>query len=212
MGEEFLHTVVQCLTAIARHHGLQVNPERLIHEYALSDEEPATSLVLRMASEIGMKAENRKLSWDGLFAQEGVFPTLARLIGGRGVIIVGVRPGESGGDGSVAILDPSADMTAVAWIDREKLCSIWDGEVVFLKRSHSLSDPSQPFSLRWFIPEILKQKTAFRDIAIAVLAMTFLALASPIFFQLVIDKVLVHQSTSTLSVLTVGVVIAMLFD
>jgi len=212
MGEKFSHTVVQCLTAIAQHHGLQVNPERLIHEYALADEEPAPTLVLRMASEMGMKAKNKKLSWSGLFAQKGVFPTLARLTGGKGVIIVGIRNDEGESEGFVAILDPSADMTAVAWIDREKFCSIWDGDVVFLKRNHSISDPNQPFGLPWFIPEILKQKAAFRDIAFAVIVMTFLALGSPIFFQLVIDKVLVHQSVSTLSVLTIGVVMAMLFE
>jgi ATP-binding cassette, subfamily B, bacterial HlyB/CyaB len=212
MGDKFPHTVVQCLAAIARHHGLQVNPERLIHEYALTDVEPAPALVLRMATEIGMKSESKKLSWDGLFAQTGVFPTLARLTSGNGIIVVGVRPGEGGSEGQVAILDPSADMTTVAWINREKLSSIWDGEVVFLKRSHSISDPNQPFSLRWFIPELLKQKTAFRDIGIAAAAMTLLGLASPIFFQLVIDKVLVHQSASTLSVLTVGVVSALLFE
>ena len=212
MGEKFSHTVVQCLTAIGRHHGLQVNPERLIHEYALTNEEPAPALVLRMASEMGMKAKNEKLSWKGLFAQKGVFPTLARLTNGKGVIVVGVRAGESGSDGLVAVLDPSADMTAVAWVDREKFCGLWDGDVVFLKRDHSLTDTNQPFSLRWFIPEIWKQKAAFRDIAIAAFAMTLLALASPIFFQLVIDKVLVHQSVSTLSVLTIGVVIALLFE
>ena len=212
MAEKFAHTIVQCLTAIAQHHGLQVNPERLIHEYALTDEEPPTSLVLRMASEIGMKACEKKLSWNGLFAQKGVFPTLARLNGGKGVIVVGVNPGEAGKEGHVAILDPSAETAGAVWVDKEKFCGIWDGEIIFLKRNHSLSDESQPFGLRWFIPEILKQKTAFRDIAITAVALTFLGLASPIFFQLVIDKVLVHQSISTLAVLTVGVVSAMAFE
>jgi ATP-binding cassette subfamily B protein len=212
MGKKFSHTVVQCLTAIAQHHGLQVNPERLIHEYALADEEPKTPLLLRMATEIGLKAKNEKLSWKGLFEQKGVFPTLARLTDGTGVIVVGVRAAEANGEDLVAFLDPTANMTAVTWVNREKFCALWDGDVVFLKRSHSLSDTNQPFGLRWFIPEILKQKAAFRDIAIAAFAITLLGLASPIFFQLVIDKVLTHQSVSTLSVLTVGVVIAMLFE
>ena len=212
MEENSSHTVVQCLTAIARHHGLQINPERLIHEYALGNEEPAPTLLLRMAAEIGLKAKIQKLSWDGLFAQKGVFPTLARLTDGKGIIVVGVRSGDGASEEEVAVLDPSSGMTDVTWLNRENFCSLWGGEVVFLKRSRSLSDENQPFGLRWFIPEILKQKAAFRDIAIAVLAMTFLALASPIFFQLVIDKVLVHQNVSTLSVLTAGVVIALLFD
>jgi subfamily B ATP-binding cassette protein HlyB/CyaB len=47
---------------------------------------------------------------------------------------------------------------------------------------------------------------------IAGMAMNVLALASPLFFQVVIDKVLVHQNASTLMVLTAGVIIAMLFD
>ena len=210
MGDKFPHTLVQCLTAIAQHHGLQINPERLIHEFALTDEEPAPSLLLRMATEIGLKAKDEKLSWEGLFSQTGVFPILAIMADGTGVIIAGIRTED--GDGHVAVLDPLADMAKVALIDRENFCRRWEGSVLFLKRSHSATDPNQPFSLRWFLPEIWKQKAAFRDIIIAAAALTLLALASPIFFQLVIDKVLVHQSSSTLSVLTVGVVIAILFE
>lgn len=209
-GGKFPHTAVQCLTAIAQHRGLQVNPERLIHEYALADEEPAPALLLRMANEIGLKAKEEKLSWQGLFVQEGVFPILARLENGTAVIIAGIRSHD--GVEHVAVLDPLADMATIALIDQENFCRQWAGDVVFLKRSHTLADPGQPFGLRWFIPEIWKQKAAFRDIVIAATALTLLALASPIFFQLVIDKVLVHQSVSTLWVLTVGVVIALSFE
>ena len=210
MGEKFSHTVVQCLTAISQHHGLQINPDRLIHDYALGDEEPGPTLILRMAGEIGLKAREDKLSWEALFAQAGVFPILARMADGTAVIIAGIRTEE--GDKHVAVLDPAADMVTVALIDQENFCRRWAGEVIFLKRSHSLTDPNQPFSLRWFLPEIWKQKVAFRDIIIAAMALTLLGMASPIFFQLVIDKVLVHQSASTLSVLTVGIVIAIIFE
>ena len=57
MTEQKSHSVVQCLTAIAQHHGLQVNPERLIEEYALPDEEPRPALVIRMAAGIGLKGK-----------------------------------------------------------------------------------------------------------------------------------------------------------
>jgi ATP-binding cassette subfamily B protein len=212
MANKSPHTIVQCLTAIAQHHGLQINPERLIHEYSLADEEPELALVLRMASEMGLKSRNDKISWDNFFVQEGVFPILARRANGTGVIVVGVRTNEGETEGRIAVLDPLADMTTVEWTDRGTFCEQWNGEVIFLKRSHSLTDPNQPFSLRWFIPEILKQKTAFRDIIIAAMAMNVLSLASPIFFQLVIDKVMVHQSASTLWVLAVGVCFALIFD
>lgn len=204
-----IHTSIQCLTAIAQHHGLQVNPDWLIQEYALGEEEPSSLLISRIASEIGLKAKVDKVSWEKLLVQNGVFPILAKLIDGNSVIVVGVQ-GENAG--RVAILDPLVSASVISMQDRGQFCSNWLGEVVFLKRTLSFAADNQPFGFRWFIPEILKQKVAFRDIAIAAIAMQFLALASPIFFQLVIDKVLVHQSVSTLWVLGGGITIALIFD
>jgi ATP-binding cassette subfamily B protein len=194
MQAKFPHTVIQCLTAIAQHHGLQVHPERLIDDYALGPEEPRGALLLRIATDIGLKARERKL--------------IARLNNGNAVIVVGARSE----DGKVALLDPLEEGVGVILLNREQFCSRWEGEVLLVKRQHAITDVNQPFGLRWFIPEILKQKAAFRDIAVAAIAMHFLALASPIFFQLVIDRVLVHQSSSTLMALGVGIVIALCFD
>jgi ATP-binding cassette subfamily B protein len=209
MQYNFPHTAVQCLTAIAQHHGLQINPERLIDEYALGAAEPTNGALLRMANDIGMKAKVSRLSWQGLLAQGGVFPLMARLNDGHTVIVVGVQ---ADGEGKAAILNPADNQGGVVLVTRDEFTRRWDGEVVFVKRQHKVTDPAQPFGLRWFIPEILKQKAAFRDIFIAALAMHVLSLASPIFFQLVIDKVLTHQSQTTLWVLAVGIVIALIFE
>ncbi|WP_026355181.1 peptidase domain-containing ABC transporter [Massilia niastensis] len=209
MADKFPHTTLQCLTAIAQHHGLQVNPERLIHDYALSAEEPSSAMLLRMASSIGLKARAKLFAVGSLLGQKGVFPLIARMKDGNSVIVVGTSPD---GDGSVAILDPLASLASVVMLDNHAFSARWSGEVVFLKRSQAAGGARQPFGLRWFIPEILQQRTAFRDIAIAALAMHVLALASPIFFQLVLDKVLVHHSISTLWVLGAGIMIALLFE
>ena len=203
------HTAVQSLTAIALHHGVQINPERLVAEYALGSEEPQDNLILRMAADIGLKAKVDRLSWTGLLAQEGVFPLMARLHNGTFVIVVGARGADSA---KVAVLNPSEPQAQVQMLDQASFGAMWSGDVVFLKRQHKLTDPNQPFGLRWFIPEILKQKAAFRDIFIAALAMHLLSMASPIFFQLVIDKVLTHQAETTLWVLAIGIVFALIFD
>jgi len=212
MQDKFPHTAVQCLTAIAQHHGLQINPERLIDEYALRAEEPGNGMLLRMASEIGLKAKADNVTWGRLLAQGGVFPLMARLVSGNMVIIVGVKPGEDGAPDQVAVLNPALANATVIMVARAEFEQRWQGEVLFVKREHKFTDPHQPFGLRWFIPEILRQKAAFRDIFIAAIAMQILALASPIFFQLVIDKVLTHQSVTTLQVLAVGITMALVFD
>lgn len=212
MVRTFPHSVVQCLTAIAQHHGVQINPDSLIDEYALPDAEPRPAQVVRMAAGIGFKARVAKLNWSGVFAQEGVFPFIGFLKDGKAVIVVGVRAGGDGAQGEVAVLNPLIPQAQVHYLDRSMFSEVWGGTVIFLKRSHTLADPKQPFSFRWFIPELLKQKAAFRDIAIAAVALSILSMASPIFFQIVIDKVLVHQSVSTLWVLAVGICIALVFE
>jgi ATP-binding cassette, subfamily B, bacterial HlyB/CyaB len=74
------------------------------------------------------------------------------------------------------------------------------------------SDPNQKFGLRWFIPEFLRQRKIFRDVIVAALLLHLFALAVPLFFQLVIDKVLTHEGFSTLIVLTIGISVALVFD
>jgi ATP-binding cassette subfamily B protein len=210
MEQKFPHSTVQCLAAIAQHHRLAINPERLIEDYALVAQEPSVATVLRIATDIGLKAKADKLTWEGLLAQEGVFPLIAKMKDGNAVIVMAAQAKD---DGQVAILNPLADnATAALIVDKQKFCEQWSGEVYFIKRMYALPEENRPFGLRWFIPEIMKQKGALRDIAIAAIAMHILGLASPIFFQLVIDKVLVHQSVGTLWVLAIGVVTALVFD
>jgi subfamily B ATP-binding cassette protein HlyB/CyaB len=219
MAARFPHSTIQCFAAIAQHHHLPINPERLIEDYALGAQEPPPATVLRIAADIGLKARHETLTWAGLQAQQGVFPLVARLSDGSCVIVVSAQSGAQSGQppsatgGHVAVLNPQADRpTEVLQLDHDTFCKRWKGEVFLVKRLFSLPEADRKFGLRWFVPEILKQKAALRDIAIAAMVMNLLALASPIFFQLVIDKVLVHQSTSTLWVLAVGVVVALAFD
>ena len=68
-------------------------------------------------------------------------------------------------EGEVAVLNPALPKARVHFLDKTPLPPVGTGTSFFLKRSHALTDPKQPFSFRWFIPEIIKQRTAFRDIA-----------------------------------------------
>jgi ATP-binding cassette subfamily B protein len=214
MSPRFPHSTIQCLAAVAQHHRLPVNPERLIEDYALPAEEPPIAAVLRIAGEIGLRARHDTLTWNGLLAQTGVFPLIARLMDGSCVIVVGATPANSDGTGDqVAVLNPLADRPSeILNLPKDRFCLRWQGDVFLLKRLTAMPDEHRPFGFAWFIPEIMKQKRALRDIALAALAMHVLALASPMFFQLVIDKVLVHQSISTLWTLGIGIVIALFFD
>jgi subfamily B ATP-binding cassette protein HlyB/CyaB len=68
------------------------------------------------------------------------------------------------------------------------------------------------FGFRWFIPELLKHRSIWRDVLVASLAIQLIGLATPLFTQVVIDKVVVHQTSSTLIVVGVGLAIFLLFN
>ena len=67
------------------------------------------------------------------------------------------------------------------------------------------------FGFRWFIPELLRHKTIWRDVLLASLAIQVMALATPVFTQTVIDKVIVHHTLSTLAVIGVALGIFVIF-
>ncbi|HEX5337935.1 MAG TPA: peptidase domain-containing ABC transporter [Gallionella sp.] len=69
-----------------------------------------------------------------------------------------------------------------------------------------------PFGFRWFVPELMKHKRVWRDVLIASLAIQLIGLITPLFTQVIIDKVIVHQTQSTLIAITAGLVMFMLFN
>lgn len=210
MNPAHRHSTLQCLTAIAQHHGIQALPERLVHEYALDASEPDDRLLLRMATDLGFKAQRVDSNWNELVELKDIFPLLARRRDGSSVIVAGVQPGDKGP--KLAVLDPLAGSGQIGLVEQADFLSSWSGTLVLLKRQHKLLDENQPFGLRWFIPEILRQRKAFRDIAITAIMLQLLGMGMPIFSQLIIDKVLVHESYSTLTVLTVAIVGLLLFE
>ena len=82
----------------------------------------------------------------------------------------------------------------------------------------AVNDPDQAraqhtqFGFKWFIPELLKHRRVWRDVLIASLIIQLLALGTPLFTQVVIDKVVVHRTESTLFVIAIGLGVFMLFS
>lgn len=62
---------------------------------------------------------------------------------------------------------------------------------------------TKAFGFRWFVPELLRHKKVWRDVLLASLALQIIALATPLFTQAIIDKVVVHRTQSTL--ITIGI-------
>jgi ATP-binding cassette subfamily B protein len=208
---ERINTALVCFAIVAREHQIELTQERLQHEYGLNRDEIPTKTLLRMAKEQGLKAKLLCLDWNGLLHLKKAYPAIARLRNGRHLILVGLAPQPDEDEPRIGCYDPLAPNGHLR-LSREEFEQIWDGELYLLKRAYKLSDENQPFSLRWFIPEFLRQKLTFFDVGLSVLFINLISLVTPIFFQIVIDKVLVNQAFTTLHVLGVGMSAALLVN
>lgn len=102
------------------------------------------------------------------------------------------------------IQDPEKQAPEI--ISSETLLKLWNG------RSLSILTKKSKFDIRWFVPEFLKHKSLLTEVLIFSFVLQILALISPLFFQVVMDKVLVHQAFTTLDVLVFGLVITGVFE
>ena len=207
------HSGLRALAAVARHWQLDWSLERLFHLYG-KDDEPEARELARIARLEGLKADVQRMRWEHLARLEKITPFLVRLANGAWFVVVKAGAAAKSPDGTeqVILFNPLMPEANLFAIPRERFQEHWSGEVILLKRSYRLTDGDRRFSLSWFIPELWRQRALLRNVVLAALAMHVLALAVPIFFQIVIDRVLVYLSISTLIVIGVGVVAATLFD
>jgi subfamily B ATP-binding cassette protein HlyB/CyaB len=71
---------------------------------------------------------------------------------------------------------------------------------------------ARAFDISWFIPALVKYRRLLRDVLVASFFLQILALITPLFFQVVIDKVLVHKGITTLEVLAIGLFVVSIFE
>lgn len=89
-------------------------------------------------------------------------------------------------------------------IGREALEAMWSGELLLVTTREGVGGVSRAFDVSWFIPQIVKYRRLIGEVLLITLGINLLGLASPLFFQNIIDKVLVHNTLDTLTILVVG--------
>jgi subfamily B ATP-binding cassette protein HlyB/CyaB len=97
-------------------------------------------------------------------------------------------------------------------MSRAEFEAVWDGRLVLMAGRAGLLDLSRRFDITWFVSAIHKYRRLLGEVLVASFFLQLFALVSPLFFQVVIDKVLVNRTLSTLDVLVIGLVGISLFE
>jgi subfamily B ATP-binding cassette protein HlyB/CyaB len=103
--------------------------------------------------------------------------------------------------------DPTPELLPTAAFNGQ-----WNGRLILIAKRAPLDDTGRRFDITWFWGAVGKYRRILYEILIASFVIQLFALATPLIFQVVIDKVLVHRGLSTLEVLVVGLGLIAVFD
>lgn len=193
-------TGVFVLVLLLRLHGVAAEEEQLCHR--LGTRSVGITEMLRCAKHFGLKARTINTNWARLARMP--LPAVAALSDG-GFLLLGKVEGDE-----VLVLRPSEPRPLK--LTRAEFETLWDGRLVLMARRASLSDLSRRFDITWFLGAIQKYRHLLGEVLIASFFLQVFALVSPLFFQVVIDKVLVHRGLSTLEVLVIGLAVIAVFE
>jgi len=191
---------IDALILILRFHELAVDPGQIRHQFAGAPFGIAE--ILRCAKDLKLKARTVVADWGRLAkvplpalaeGRDGGFLVLARLV-----------------DDKALIQDPAIGRPEL--LSRSELEARWSGRLVLIARRASLGDLARTFDVTWFIQAIYKYRWILSEVLVASFFLQLFALVTPIFFQVVIDKVLVHRGLTTLDVLIIGLVAVSIFE
>ena len=193
-------TGLVALATLLAIHKVVVDPEQLRHE--LGHERSLDSDdVLRLAKRReGVRAKALATTFEKL----SHLPLPAMAGGPHGWFVIG-----RAAEGEALIQRPGHPVEKRT---RESLAKIWSGQIILVTTRESVGGASGRFDFTWFIPQVVRYRRLIGEVLLITLALNLLGLAAPLFFQNVIDKVLVHNTLATLQVLAIGFVAVSIWE
>ncbi|WP_435273855.1 type I secretion system permease/ATPase [Psychrobium sp. nBUS_13] len=214
-----MDTGLNCLVAIARFHQLPAEPEQLSHEFAKPSEYFSDTELLLAAKSLTLKAKHLTLPLADI--KNALLPAIAKAKDGNYFIIAKASSdnltqcnstNESNGERHTVLIHDLRENTPRS-VCVDEFNEMWSGELIAVTRRHGLAERlQQKFDISWFIPSLVKYRKIFAQVLIVSFFLQIFALVTPLFFQVVMDKVLVHRGFTTLNVLAIGFIVVVVFE
>ncbi|MBV8359409.1 MAG: hypothetical protein JO189_15950, partial [Deltaproteobacteria bacterium] len=203
-------TAVAALVRVAAHHGLTVNPQQLIRAHPFDGKEPNPAELLKVAQSIGLRGKLMRIKPGELPKLTRTVPAILLLPDGKAALINRI---EHSSGANVALIDELQSERSISVLyDEPRLFELWAGDVIVLTLRWRLPGAERPFGFAWLIDQLLMERKVIRDVSIAAILMSILALVPPITFMIMLDRVLYNRSFSTLKVLGVVLLVMIGFE
>ena len=190
------------LVLIAQYHGVAADAEQLRHTLGAGSDSCDEAALLLAAKHLGLKA--RIVSKPARRLEQVALPALALRDDGQAFVLAKL-------DADRALVHDLVQQRPLV-MSREALEACYQGRLLLVASRASLAADVARFDFSWFIPAMVKYRKLLAEVLVISLFLQLFALVTPLFFQVVMDKVLVHHAMSTLSVISLALVGIMLFN
>ena len=191
-----------CLVAAARFQGLPADYEQMRRAYLVAGPMSRVTL-LRAAKDLGFRARAFQYDVSSLPSQMPL-PAIIVLRDGNHLLLLRYDAQ------NVMLLDALRSQTLV--VPLSSFLESWTGETILLAKRLRLASEIRRFGIRWFLPVVMSYRRLFGQVLLASLVLQMFGLATPLFTQVIIDKVLIHRSASTLDILLLGMLLVGVFQ
>jgi ATP-binding cassette, subfamily B, bacterial HlyB/CyaB len=186
-------------------HGIAADEAALQHEFG--GDRFDTHMILRAARSLGMTA--RAIQQDPERLDRAPLPVVAQTIDGGYFVVARYQAGDGTRGPRVLVQHPGEVPTVLT---RERLLKIWTGQCIYFTSKSSIAGSLARFDFSWFIPAVVTYRKLLGEVLVISLVLQLIGLVTPLFFQVVMDKVLVNHAMKTLNVIAIGLIGATLFE
>lgn len=199
-----LDTGLRALCGIAGFYRIPADPEQLATDLGLQAPALCADLV-RAARRLGLRARVIRITESDRAARMPS-PAILQMRTGGFLVFGGKDP-----NGNFRLIDPVTRSERV--LDPVVFSSEIGSEAVLVnKRIGGPGNDPRKFGFRWFLPSIWRYRKPLGHVLLASFFIQIFALVTPLFFQVIVDKVLAQKTNSTLFVLIAGLILIGFFD
>lgn len=198
-----IQTGLIAIDTIAKINRLNIDIRSVIREHSLSEKEIEVEELLVIMKSFDFKAKLKEISADEIAIK---YPLPAIMVNT---------------DGSYSILlkiDREKHRALIFNIKEEKTADVTFEELALLTNnkyiilSHNLINSQIAFGFKWFFNEILSYKQVISEVMVGSFIVQLFGLVTPLFTQVILDKVIVHRSVTTLDVLAFAFITVTIFE
>ncbi len=198
------HPRLQATLAAARYFGVDLSIEDFKGE--ADGGTPSPAALAAWLKNSGLWVRTVQLGWRQLMKLKDAAPVVLLFADGDAGILVGVNAEQN-----LAFVKGPGGGEPVP-VDELRMSEIWTGDVLLLRVQRGTTKADAPFTLLWLANLVMGERRSLRDIGLASLTLSFLTIFPPLLVMTVVDRVLTHHSVSTLTLLSVILGIAVVYE